>query len=239
MKAMILAAGLGTRLGSLTKDRPKALVPFGGKPMLEGLILRLKEQGFDNLLINVHHHAEQIMQFVEEHQGFGVNIRFSHEKEALLDTGGAIAFAKDFFRGNEPVLVHNVDVYSDTDFKQLLSFHNQKQSLATLVVRKRESSRKLLFDQEMKLKGWENLKTGEKKWVANPYNNAVSMAYSGIYIVSPGFAEMLFPGKYSIIDVWLEMAFGSLICGWIDNYSRWYDLGSSDRIENAEKGLFH
>ncbi|MBE0649936.1 MAG: nucleotidyltransferase family protein [Bacteroidales bacterium] len=238
MKAMILAAGLGTRLGSLTKDKPKALVPFGGRPMLEGLILRLKGQGFEDILINVHHHAEQIMQFVKEHQALGVDIRFSHEKDALLDTGGAIAFAKNFFKGAEPVLIHNVDVYSDINFRKLFEFHTRKQSMATLVVRDRETGRKLLFDEEMGLKGWENQKTGERKWVKEPHENLSSLAYSGIYVVSPDFAENIpFTGAFSIIDTWLKMASDYPIYGWFDANSLWYDLGSPDRIKRAEEEL--
>ncbi len=238
MKAMILAAGLGTRLGDLTNDKPKALVSFAGKPMLESLILRLKEQGFDHILINVHHYAEQIIQFVEDHQSFSIDIRFSHEKEALLDTGGAIAFAKDFFQGSEPVLIHNVDVYLDIDFKKLIEFHRQKQSIVTLVVRERETSRKLLFDQDLKLKGWENRQTGEKRWTEKPVEGTLSLAYSGIYVVCPGFAENIrFKGAFSIINVWLEMASRFPVCGWVDSNSRWYDLGSPERIKNAEDEL--
>lgn len=238
MKAMILAAGLGTRLGPLTEDKPKALVSFAGKPMLESLILRLKEQGFDKILINVHHHAEQVILFVKEHGSFGLDIRFSHEKDELLDTGGAIAFAADFFQGSEPVLIHNVDVYSDIDFRKLIDYHIQKQSIATLMVRDRETCRKLLFDHDLQLRGWENRKTGEKRWTEKPMKDIISLAYSGIYVACPGFAENLpFRGAFSIIDAWLKMASRYPICGWIDKDSRWYDLGSPERIKKAEEGL--
>ena len=235
---MILAAGLGTRLGWLTKDKPKALVPFAGKPMLESLILRLKEQGFGEILINIHHQAKQIMEFVKDHQSFGVNIVFSHEKKVLLDTGGAIAFAKDFIQGSEPVLIHNVDIYSDLDFREVIYHHIQSQAFATLVVRDRETSRKLLFDKDLQLKGWENLKTGEHKWVDKPLEKVKSLAYSGIYVVCPGFAGSIpFKGAFSIIDAWLAMASRYEICGWVDENSRWYDLGSTERIKRAEDEL--
>jgi len=235
---MILAAGKGTRLRPLTKNKPKALVPFLGKPMLENLILRLKKQGFEEILINVHHHARQIIQFVEAHQSFGVDILFSHEKEALLDTGGAVAFAADFFKGNEPVLIHNVDIFSDLNFQVLIDYHIQKQSIATLVVRDRETSRKLLFNRDLRLKGWENLETGEIKWKGKPVEVVRSLAFSGIYVVSPDFARNLpFKGAFSIIDAWLEMAAGYKICAWIDKDSRWYDLGTPERMKQAEAEL--
>lgn len=235
---MILAAGKGTRLGFLTKSKPKALVPFQGKPMLENLILRLKQQGFEEILINVHHHARQIIQFVDAHQSFGVNVLFSHEKEALLGTGGAVKFAADFFKGNEPVLIHNVDIYSDLNFQELIDYHIQKQSIATLVVRDRETSRKLMFNRDLKLKGWEDLETGEIKWKGKPIEVVRSLAFSGIYVVSPDFVPNLpFEGAFSIIDAWLEMASEHPICAWIDKDSCWYDLGTPERIKRAEEEL--
>lgn len=238
MKAMILAAGKGTRLGLLTKSKPKALVPFEGKPMLENLIMRLKEQGFEEILINVHHHAKQIMQFVKDHDSFGLDIQFSHEKGKLLDTGGAIAFAQEFIQGSEPVLIHNVDVYSDLDYRELIYKHIDSQAFATLVLRDRVTNRKLLFDKDLQLKGWENQQTGERRWTEKPVENVVSLAYSGIYAVCPGFAASIpFKGAFSIIDAWLEMASRYPICGWVDKESRWYDLGSPERIKRAEVEL--
>lgn len=238
MKAMILAAGKGTRLGLLTRNKPKALVSFNGKPMLESLILRLKAQGFEEILINVHHHAKQIMKFVKEHDSFGIDIKFSHEKGELLDTGGAIAFAGEFIQGSEPVLIHNVDVYSDLDYRELIYHHIDSQAMATLVVRERETSRKLLFDKNLLLKGWENQKTGEKRWTEKQMENVSSLAYSGIYVVCPGFAaSMPFKGTFSIIDAWLEMANRYEICAWVDKNSRWYDLGNPERIKRAEEEL--
>ena len=238
MKAMILAAGMGTRLGLLTKNKPKALVSFAGRPMLESLILRLKDQGFEEILINVHHQAKQIMRFIKENDSFGLDIRFSHEKGKLLDTGGAIVFAREFIQGSEPVLIHNVDVYSDLDLRELIYRHIESQAFATLVLRDRETNRKLLFDKDLKLKGWENQQTGEKRWVGKPEENLTGLAYSGIYVVCPGFAGSIpFSGAFSIIDAWLEMASRYPICGWVDKDSRWYDLGSPGRIKNAEKEL--
>ncbi len=238
MKAMILAAGKGTRLGLLTKSKPKALVPFNGKPMLESLILRLKDQGFQEILINVHHQAKQIMQFVKEHDSFGLDIQFSHEKGKLLDTGGAIAFAQEFIQGSEPVLIHNVDVYSDLDYREIIYHHIDSQAFATLVVRERETSRKLLFDKDLQLKGWENQQTGEKRWTQKSEENLTSMAYSGIYVVCPGFARSIpFKGAFSIIDAWLEMASKYPICAWVDKDSCWYDLGTPERIKRAEEEL--
>lgn len=235
MKAMILAAGRGTRLGNLTKNRPKALVSFNGKPMLEQLLLRLKGQGFQHILINMHHFAEQVIDFVESHNGFGLDIQFSDEREQLLNTGGAIWFAQNFFRGEEPVLIHNVDICSDLDFRQLKQQFTATKALAGLVVRKRETSRYLLFDEQQKLTGWENRKTCEQKWVAEKQEVYTRMAFSGIYFVQPRFPQFLpFHGRFSIVDAWLKMAATQSIVALPDTGSTWFDLGTPESIRKAE-----
>ena len=236
MKAFILAAGLGTRLGTLTSDKPKALVEVNGKSMLENLVLHLKKQGIQQFLINVHHFADKIMQHVKDNHNFGVNITFSDERQQLLDTGGAITKAADFFKGSEMILVHNVDVMSSVNLDKLTTYHKQKNAIASLCVRKRDSGRALLFDEKMMLGGWVNLSRSDYKWVSKPMPHPKSFAYSGVYIARPDFAEKLpFSGQFSIIDAWLEMAKTECIAGFEDHSAYWFDLGSKEKIAAATK----
>ena len=236
MKAMILAAGMGTRLGEMTRNQPKALVLFHDKPMLEQLLLRLKKQGFHQILINVFHFERQIIDFVKNHANFGLDIQFSNEKEQLLDTGGAIWFARDFFRGEEPVLVHNVDIFSDLDFQKMEQQFAATKALAGLVVRKRQTSRYLLFDNGQRLTGWENSKTGEQKWVTGKPEKYTRLAFSGIYYARPEFPQLLpFHGKFSIVDAWLKMAKTNPITALSDTASNWFDLGTPEKIREAEE----
>ena len=161
---MIFAAGLGTRLKPLTDRIPKALVPVNGIPMLQHVILKLKQAGFTEIVINIHHFGEQIIDFLQAHQNFGITIHISDEREELLDTGGGIKKAIPFFSGNEPFLVHNVDILSDTDLKALYDYHQQSTNDATLLVSQRETSRYLLFDKDnARLCGWINKQTLQTK----------------------------------------------------------------------------
>ncbi len=233
---MILSAGLGTRLGEVTRDKPKALVAVNGMPMLRLLIERLKKQGIKKFMVNVHHFGQQIIDYIGKNNGFGVDISISDEQDELLDTGGAIWKARDFFQGTEPVLVHNVDVLSGINLNELLSHHEKTVALATLVVSNRKSGRALLFDDKMQLTGWADLENNIYKWIDGPVENFSVYAYSGIYLARPSFAEKLpFTGRFSIIDAWLAMAKTERIIGWPDNLSAWFDLGTKEKIKVAEK----
>lgn len=238
MKAMILAAGVGSRLGPLTSQKPKALVVVNGICLLERLILKLKQQGINEFMVNVHHFPDQIIRFLEEKHQFGMNISISDERNTLLDTGGAIRHAQDFFSGTESVLVHNVDVISEVDLKALHAYHLQHQAMATLCIRQRETNRKLLFDDQLQLAGWRNLNTQTYKWVSHIPAHYHEFAFNGIYVVSPGFAgHLAFNGRFSIIDAWLEMAKHHKIIGFKDVSDHWYDLGTAERIRQAESYL--
>lgn len=240
MKAMILAAGVGSRLGSLTANKPKALVEVNGMCLLERLILKLNQQGIEEFMVNVHHFPDQIIQFLQERNQFGLNISISDERNALLDTGGAIRQAKDFFSGSEPVLVHNVDVISEVDVQALLAYHLQQQALVTLCIRNRETNRKLLFNDQLQLVGWRNLQTQTYKWVCEDMTQYEAFAFNGLYLVSTGFADHLaFDGRFSIIDAWLEMAQQHKIIGYKDVSDHWFDLGTAERIQQAGSYLSH
>src|ERR1035437_430043 len=158
MKAMIFAAGLGTRLKPITDNLPKALVPITGKPLLEHTILKLKSAGFDEIIVNIHHFPDQIIDFLKVNNNFGIRIEVSDERDQLLDTGGGIRKAKQFFDNGEPFLVHNVDILSNVDLAELYNQHLRTNSLATLVVSQRDTFRYLLFDNNLRLNGWINEK---------------------------------------------------------------------------------
>ena len=173
MKAMIFAAGLGTRLKPLTDHTPKALVPVNGRPMLEHVILKLKAAGCTEAVVNVHHFGQQIIDFLHAIQNFGITIHISDERNEFLDTGGVIKKASSFFSGTAPFLVHNVDILSDVDLKALYDFHLQSGNDATLLVSPRETSRYLLFDTNIRLCGWLNKLTGQTKPAGFIYRHVI------------------------------------------------------------------
>jgi NDP-sugar pyrophosphorylase family protein len=236
MKVFIPAAGLGTRLGPLTRDKPKALVEFNGMPMLGGLIRRLKAQGFDRFCVNIHHFGDQVLDYLQKNDFFGVDLVISDEREQLLDTGGAVKKAGSFFEGTESVLVHNVDVYTDLDYHKIVKEHERSGALVSLLVRKRNSTRKLLFDEHLALKGWKNLTTGEYKWSSGPVTNYTERAFSGIYVASPDFPlKIKSNGKFPVVPVWLDLVKDHIIKGVDHSQSLWFDLGTPEKIKEAER----
>jgi len=236
MKAMILAAGKGTRLKGLTENKPKALVEINGTPMLGLLLQKLKRQGFGQILINIHHFGAMILDYLEENNHFGLDIQISDERDKLLDTGGALVKAASFFKGDKPVLIHNVDILSDIDLHSFMTSFSKTDTMAGLLVRQRSTQRVLLFDKQMNLTGWTNLTTGQYKWVNQPQKEATPFAYSGIWIVRPGFINAIpLKGSFSIIDAWLLLAKSQSVRGFVDNTAQWYDLGTKEKIKEAQK----
>ncbi len=236
MKAIILAAGLGTRLNEITKVVPKALVKVAGTTMLETVILKLSSQGITDFLVNIHHKGQDIIDFLIANDYFGLNIQISDERDQLLNTGGAILKARDFISGSEPVLIHNVDIVSDVNINELLEYHNFNNCIATLCVRKRDTNRYLLFDDDINLIGWTNQKTDSYKWVESQYDRFKKLAFSGIYLINPDFVNNINQrGELSIIDSWLDIAKRETILGYLDESDIWHDLGTIERIKNAEK----
>jgi NDP-sugar pyrophosphorylase family protein len=237
MKAMIFAAGLGTRLYPLTRSVPKALVTVAGKTLLQRAIGKISQAGFTEIIINIHHFGDQIIEFLNLNQNFGLNIRISDEREQLLDTGGAILKAAPMLKGTEPFLVYNVDVLSNLDWSHLYDFHIRKGGIATVAVRNRSTSRYLLFDEEMRLSGWKNIATGEEK-IARRSEECDPLAFSGIQIIDPALLDMITEtGKFSLIPLYLRLAGDHLIYGFRDTSSLWMDLGKPDQLEEAEKLL--
>jgi NDP-sugar pyrophosphorylase family protein len=232
VKAMILAAGLGTRLRPLTSDRPKALVEIGGRTLLEITITRLRDFGIRDVIVNAHHFAGMIVEYLH-HNDFGMRIAVSCEEE-LLDTGGGLKKAADFFLqdgSGEPFLLHNVDVISTIDFSRMVSFHREHKPLVTLAVHNRESSRYLLFDRQSRLRGRQDQAADAKALSSNPE----ALAFSGIHVISPQiFAMMSEQGAFSIIDCYLRLAAAGerILAFRADSYD-WQDLGTPERVREA------
>ncbi len=237
MKAMIFAAGLGTRLYPITSDRPKALVKVSDKALIEIVINKLIKSGITEIIINVHHYAQQVKDFVHSKDNFGIEIHFSDETGQLLDTGGGLKKASWFLNGDEPFLVYNVDILSDIDLKKLVEYHKNNKAISTLAVRKRETSRYLLFDKQLTLCAWENVKTGEKK-IARDKSDLSQYAFSGIHIIDPSIFNLITKtGKFSIIDVYLKLAKEHRILGYDHSHTKWLDVGRMENLEEAEKVL--
>ena len=232
MKAMIFAAGMGTRLRPITDNCPKALINVGGKPMLEWIIRRLIKSGFDEIVINVHHFAGMVTDFIREHDNFGITIHISDEQEQLLDTGGGLKKAAPFLQDG-PFLVHNVDIICDIDLKQLYQHHINSNALATLAVKDRETSRSLLVNRQDRLCGWRNNTTGETR-LAITGPGLYPTAFSGIHVISPGLFQLMSEqGVFSIIDVYLRLASQYFISTFPDKESTWIDVGRKENIDEA------
>ena len=237
MKAMIFAAGLGTRLKPLTDHMPKALVPVAGKPMLEHVIQKLIAAGCDEIVINVHHFADQIIDFVKTNNNFGITIHISDETDMLLDTGGGIKKASSFF--NEPFLIHNVDILSNVDLKSLYEYHLTSGNDATLLVSPRKTVRYLLFDEGNQLCGWVNKDTLQTKPEGFVYQPEVQKeyAFSGIHIVSPSLFNYMgenWIGKFPIMDFYLQTCQEAKLGGYAKEDLQLIDIGKPETLAVAE-----
>lgn len=235
---MIFAAGTGSRLKPYTDHIPKALIPIDGKPMLEHIILKLKAAGFTEIIINVHHLGEQIIEFLTGKDNFGITIHISDERDYLLDTGGGIKHAAQFLQGDEPFLVHNVDIISNVDLKALYQHHLDTNPLATLLVSKRDTSRYLLFNKENKLSGWRNKETGEVKSYYPDFDPSIhnEFAFNGIHVISPQIFEWMdeWTGKFSIINFYLAVCAKTPIQAFEQADLRILDIGKPDALELAQ-----
>ena len=237
MRAMILAAGLGTRQKPITDTIPKALVKVGNATLLEICIKNLVKQGISDIIINVYHFADQIKNFLAENNNYGVNISISDETGKLLDTGGGLKNAAWFFDDGEPFLLHNVDVISSLNLKTLYDFHINSKAIATLAVRDRESSRYLLFNSENILCGWKNVKTNEIVSFSN-IESLKEFAFSGIHIIDPKiFALMPNDEIFSMIDFYLNIMKNNDVNAYIDNESFWMDVGNPESLKIAEENF--
>jgi NDP-sugar pyrophosphorylase family protein len=236
MKAMIFAAGLGTRLRPLTNHLPKALVPVDGVPLLEIAIRRIAAIGIREIIINVHHFADQIIDLIQQNDQFGLDIQISDEREQILETGGGLLKAAPLLQGG-PFLLMNADVITNLDLEKMIAAHCQNDSIATLAIRERLSSRYLLFDAAYQLVGWENTKTGEQRMSRDSLIQQ-QFGFSGIHIIEPAIFQLMPQkiSKFSIIETYLEVAKTHKITGYLHNEDLWLDVGKPAQLAKA-KGL--
>jgi len=241
MRAMVLAAGLGTRLRPLTDNRPKALVQVGGRTLLEMALARLNSFGIREVIVNVHHFADMIVDYLKANKDFGMRIEVSREDGVLLDTGGGLKKAAYFFLENsgaaeEPFVLHNVDVISTIDLHRMAQFHAENRALATLAVQERPTSRYLLFDEQLQLCGRKSGRDGQAELVRNS-SHPKPLAFSGIHVISPRlFSLMTEEGVFSIIAPYLRLAAqGEKIIAFRSDEYQWRDLGRLDDVMQADQ----
>jgi NDP-sugar pyrophosphorylase family protein len=236
---MILAAGLGTRLMPLTKDRPKALVPFRGVPMLERVIRNMGEAGVRYIVVNVHHFADQVTDFLDRLEIPGLQIYISDERKKLMNTGGALLAARDHFNREEAFLVHNVDVFTNLDLTSLIRFHQRGESMVTMAVKHRSTSRSLLFDRRGYLTGWTHNETGEQKMVRKSTGPAEAYGNSCIQMISGEFFDHFTENlPLNLTEMHLDLARNYRIQPYIHNEDYWFDLGRFENYLKAEKAAF-
>ncbi|MGI6222960.1 MAG: sugar phosphate nucleotidyltransferase [Prevotella sp.] len=266
-QAMIFAAGLGTRLKPLTDHMPKALVRVGGEPLLKHVVLKFRDAGFDRLVVNVHHFADQIIDYLKENDNFGMDIRISDEREELLETGGGLKKAAPLFDPTSPIFIHNVDILSNLDFN---AFYDADKKIAcpsggasheiagvTLLVSWRKTKRYLLFNPQQRLVGWVNIETrqikscfaeikaleteiqqGDVLDILRHHGLSV-YAFSGIHTFSPQLFPLMqnYPEKFPIMDFYLQNADKVAMKGIVDNHLQLLDVGKQDTLEIAESFL--
>lgn len=234
MKAMIFAAGLGTRLKPFTDHAPKALAEVNGRSLLEHNVRYLQRVGIYEVIINVHHFPEQILEAIEDNDGYGSEITISDETDMLLETGGGLKNAAHFFEGEDAFVVMNVDILSNLDLDKMIEAHTNSNAHATLAVMQRNSSRQLMFNKDMQLCGWVNNNTGEQR-IARVDAATTPYSFSGIQVVSGALLnDIPFEGKFSMIDVYLYHAARNTIKGYDHTGNLFIDVGKPGSIEQAE-----
>lgn len=235
MKAMIMAAGKGTRLGKITGSLPKVLVDINGKSVLQRAVEKCTLHGFDDIIINVHHHADQVIEETNRLKGLGYKLTISDESDMLLETGGGLFKARHFF-DRSPFLLYNADILTDLNLGLLLDYHIEKKGLATLAVRNRKGNRYFLADGEGILSGWCNKATGERI-IRNSGNDLSEVAFSGIHIIEPAIFNYLTEGIYSMTSVYLDLAAEHKIYTFKSNDGYWFDIGTPENLESARSFL--
>ena len=237
-KAMILSAGLGTRLKPWTDHHPKALAVVNGKTLLQRNIEYLQQYGIKEVVVNVHHFAQQIIDAVNENNGWGSDVKISPETDQPLETGGGLLHAASFLEGSPAIVLMNVDILTDLHLGAMLNFHFSKKPLATLATTDRITSRYFLFDKNDQLCAWRNTKTGEEKSAFPLSGNEVAKAFSGIHIIDPKiFSLITQSGKFSIVDTYLGLMNTNAILSFDHSQSKFIDVGKPESVKEAE-GLF-
>lgn len=236
MKAMILGAGLGTRLGKITETIPKVLVDINGKSALHLAVEKCTESGFGDIIVNVHHLADLVEDEVMKLNKLGYKVSVSDERAELLETGGGLYHARKFF-DKEPFLLYNADIFTDIDLTKFLSCHNTYKGLATLAVRNRKGNRYFLVNQNGILSGWCNKATGETIVTGNNTEDLIEIAFSGLHIIDPEIFNFMKPGKYTMTALYLQLAADFNIYTYRYDEGYWIDIGTPENLENVRKML--
>jgi MurNAc alpha-1-phosphate uridylyltransferase len=234
MKALLLAAGLGTRLKPFTDHHPKALAPVHGRSLLEWNIRNLQRFGIYDVVVNVHHFADQIINLLDQENGFGSHVAISDESDVVLETGGGLLKAGHFFSNEKNMLVMNVDMLTNADIGKMIGHHQKNSALATLAVQQRTSSRYFLFDHNMILKGWKNVQTGEQK-PSILSEETMPFAFSGIQVLETSILQKIKrTGKFSLVDVYLDLCTTENITGLDHTGDILLDVGKPESLAKAE-----
>jgi NDP-sugar pyrophosphorylase family protein len=236
MKAMIFAAGRGTRLGKITENIPKALLRLNGKTTLHHAVEKCSKNGFNDIIINIHHFADLVLKEVQMLRKIGYRIEISDERDGLLETGGGLYKAREFF-DSAPFLIHNVDIVSSFDLPALYHYHMKKKGLATLAVRHRPGKRFYLVDSEGIIRGWRNIATGEQILTITDSRELSEIAFSSIHIVDPAIFSYMTEGIYTMTDLYLRLAADFNIYTLLDDSGYWVDIGTPESLEKARELL--
>ncbi len=229
-KALVFAAGLGTRLSPLTDTLPKALIPLGSKPILEHILLKIKHIGISDVVVNVHHFADNIIEFLDSKHNFGLNIMISDERDCLLETGGGLVHARPLLHPASEILIHNADVYSNIDLSKLIEYQRNNNVLATLAVQNRKSKRMFSVNNSGYVSGWKNFDTNEEIGE----QSSVYKSFTGIHVVSSKIFDMLpSSGVFSITPEYLKICKSFDISTFDADYSFWFDIGTPEKLEEA------
>lgn len=242
MKALVFAAGLGTRLRPLTDHKPKALVELCGVTMLERVITNIKSCGITDVVVNVHHFGDQIIDFLKNKDNFGINITISDERDLLLDTGGGILKARHLLDGDEPFLVHNADILTDLNLAEMIAYHKANGADVTLLAKQRSTQRYLVFGENNQMVGWTNIATGEVKpadLVVKQENSL--LAFGGVHVISPrifdSLARFATEPKFSIMQYYIAACRDISIAGYNPDGYNWFDIGKIETLQKAEQFL--
>jgi N-acetyl-alpha-D-muramate 1-phosphate uridylyltransferase len=232
MKAMILAAGKGTRMGQITDSIPKVLVDINGKSLLQISVEKCTAEGFDDVIVNVHHFADMVEDEIARLNRMGFRVTISDERDELLETAGGLYKARHFF-DNEPFLLYNADIITDFPVSELLALHRKKNGLATLAVRNREGKRYFLVNRDGLLRGWCNVSTGERIVAGEEDEELSKIAFSSIHIINPEIFNYMGPGVYTMTALYLQLASIHKIHTLLHNEGYWFNVGTPEILEEA------
>ncbi len=234
---MLFAAGLGTRLKPLTNDKPKALIEVNGMTMLHIALRKLENAGISKTVVNVHHFSELVMEEIIRFKSDKMEVIVSDESDQLLDTGGGLLKARPLFDANSPVLLYNVDIVTTANLKDFIAFHHSYDGLVSLMIKKRPTSRHLLFNEHIELAGWENLKTGEKI-ITKDTSNYKGFGFQGIHIIEPRIFDLIIEsGKFPIIELYLRLSREHTLMGYESRNDLWFDIGTPEKFETTRKTI--